>query len=88
MCLAVPGRITRVTGSGASDRSADVAFGGITKQVSLAFVPEAQVGDHVLVHVGVAITRVDEAEAVRVFQYLDEIDALSQELGEPGGGEP
>jgi hydrogenase expression/formation protein HypC len=51
-----------------------VRFGGIVRDVNLAFVPEAQQGDYVLVHVGFAISRIDEAEAARVFAYLEEID--------------
>lgn len=62
-----------------------VDFGGIEKSVSLSFIPEVKTGDYVLVHVGFAISLVDEAEAVRVFEYLKEIDALNQELGEPEG---
>jgi hydrogenase expression/formation protein HypC len=55
-----------------------VRFGGIVKEVNLAFVPEARVGDFVLVHVGVAISAVDEAEAARVFAYLGEMGELSE----------
>jgi hydrogenase expression/formation protein HypC len=62
-------------------RTGRVDFGGATRAVSLAFLPEASVGDYVLVHVGVAIARVDEAEARKVFEYLSEIDAL--EAGPP-----
>jgi hydrogenase expression/formation protein HypC len=80
MCLAVPGKIVSLTGEPPFGRLGSVDFGGIQKQVSLAFLPEAQVGDYVLVHVGVAISRVDEAEAQRVFGYLEEIEALEQEL--------
>lgn len=86
MCLAVPGKIVSIAGDGPAEslgslvRVGRVDFGGIEKQVSLAFVPEARVGDYVLVHVGFAISRVDEAEAHKVFAYLEEIDALSQEL--------
>jgi len=78
MCLAVPGRVLSVTAGDIPVGRVD--FGGIRKLVNLAFVPEARVGDYVLVHVGVAIARVDEAEALKVFQYLEEIDALSPEL--------
>jgi hydrogenase expression/formation protein HypC len=71
------------------DRDSPVAwvcFGGVRKLVNLAFVPKAREGDYVLVHVGVAISRVDEAEAREVFRYLEEIDALSPEL-QGGEGE-
>lgn len=54
-----------------------VDFGGLIKQINLAYVPEAKVGDHVLVHVGFAITVIDEAEAKRVFEHLREIGELS-----------
>jgi len=53
-----------------------VDFGGVVKEISLAYVPEAEIGDHVLVHVGFAITVIDEAEAARVFAHLREIEAL------------
>lgn len=75
MCLAVPGRILEVHGDEPLARWGRVSFGGIVKDVNLAFVPEAGCGDYVLVHVGCAITRVDEAEANRIFEYLKEIDS-------------
>lgn len=80
MCLAVPGRILTASEGDALARTGRVDFGGVVKEVSLAFVPEAQPGDYVLVHVGLAISRVDEAEAQKVFEYLAQIDALSREL--------
>ena len=75
MCLAVPGQIVEIRDDQPETRSGRVRFGGIVKEVNLAFVPEAQQGDYVLVHVGFAITRIDEAEAARVFAYLKEIDS-------------
>jgi hydrogenase expression/formation protein HypC len=80
MCLAVPGRIVSVSGDPGLGRRGRVDFGGVRREVSLAFVPEAGVGDYVLVHVGVAISRVDETEAKKVFDYLERIDALENEL--------
>ncbi|HET9317097.1 MAG TPA: HypC/HybG/HupF family hydrogenase formation chaperone [Vicinamibacteria bacterium] len=80
MCLAVPGRIVSVGETEGLARSGRVDFGGIRKEVSLAFVPDAAVGDYVIVHVGVAISRVDEEEARKVFEYLEQIDALAGEL--------
>jgi len=74
MCLAVPGQILEIQGDQPEIRIGRVRFGGIMKDVNLAFVPEAQLGDYVLVHVGFAISRIDEAEASRVFAYLQEID--------------
>lgn len=78
MCLAVPGKIISVGGDDPLLRAARVDFGGIVKEVNLSYVPEAAVGDYVLVHVGFAISRVDEAEAVRVFDYLREMDELGE----------
>jgi len=67
---------------------AKVNFGGITREACLSYVPEAQIGDYVLVHVGFAISKVDEEEADRTYQYLSEMDQLSElqdgEEEEPG----
>jgi hydrogenase expression/formation protein HypC len=83
MCLAVPGRVVEILDAGhIAFRRAKVDFGGIRKEVSLAYTPEAEVGKYVLVHVGFAISVIDEAEAQRVFQYLKELGALQEELGE------
>jgi hydrogenase expression/formation protein HypC len=79
MCLAVPGKITNITGDDPLTRMGKIDFGGILKEASLAYVPEAQVGDYVIVHVGFAISRVDEDEANKVFQYLREMENLSEE---------
>jgi len=63
-----------------------VDFGGIRKEVNLSFVPEADIGDYVLVHVGFALNTIEEEEASRVFQYLDEIGELGElEDAEPSG---
>jgi hydrogenase expression/formation protein HypC len=59
-----------------------VSFGGVVKEVNLAYVPQARVGDYVIVHVGFAISTLDEQEARRVFDYLQQIDELA-ELSEP-----
>jgi hydrogenase expression/formation protein HypC len=80
MCLAVPGRVLEVSGEDPLSRRGKVDFGGIEKEVSLAFVPEANVGDYVLVHVGFALSKIGEEEARQVFAYLKEIDALEREL--------
>jgi hydrogenase expression/formation protein HypC len=80
MCLAVPGRVLTISGDDPVMRVARVDFGGIVKEVNLAYTPEAKVGDHVLVHVGFAITIVDEVEAERVFRYLGEIADIEKEL--------
>jgi hydrogenase expression/formation protein HypC len=84
MCLAVPGRILSIAGGEPLLRVGRVDFGGIVKEINLAYVPEAELGDHVLVHVGFAIAVIDEAEAARVFAHLREIDALLQDEAGPG----
>ncbi len=74
MCLAVPGQIVSVAGDEPFTRMGKVSFGGILKEVSLACVPEAKVGDYVIVHVGMALSVVDEAEANLTLDYLRQID--------------
>ena len=74
MCLAVPGKVLSITDATSLMRLGKVSFGGIVKEVSLAYVSEAQVGDYVIVHVGFAISRLDEQEASRVFAYLQQLD--------------
>lgn len=79
MCLAIPGKILTI--EEADDplaRCGRVSFGGIVKTVSLAYVPEAQIGQYVVVHVGFALQVIDEAEAGRVFEYLREMDELDE----------
>ncbi|MGA2543831.1 MAG: HypC/HybG/HupF family hydrogenase formation chaperone [Verrucomicrobiota bacterium] len=83
MCLAIPGKIITVTGEGSLSRTGLVDFGGIQKDVNLAYVPEAKVGDYVIVHVGFALSTVDESEANAVFEYLRQMDDLL-ELKEGG----
>jgi hydrogenase expression/formation protein HypC len=73
MCLAIPGKVLE-TADTDSNRVAQVQFGGVTRQVYLDFVPEAGVGDYVLVHVGFAISKIDEAEALRTYALLAEMD--------------
>jgi hydrogenase expression/formation protein HypC len=74
MCLAVPGKVLESREVGPS-RIAKVEFGGVTRQVYLDFVPEAEVGDYVLVHVGFAIGKIDAAEAKRTYELLEEMGA-------------
>ncbi|MBC6995103.1 HypC/HybG/HupF family hydrogenase formation chaperone [Neolewinella lacunae] len=72
MCLAIPGKIQSIRHEyDGRIRMAKISFGGIIKDATLDMVPTAEVGDYVLVHVGVAISIVDEAEAKRVFEYLE-----------------
>ena len=73
MCLAVPGKVLEVSGDDALQRRGRVQFGTTTREVSLAYVPDVVPGEYVIVHVGFAIGRIDEAEANRVFEYLDRI---------------
>jgi hydrogenase expression/formation protein HypC len=77
MCLAVPGKIMSIEGTDAMLRSGKVNFAGIIKNINLAYVPEAKIGDYVLVHVGFAISTIDEAEAQEVFHYLREMGELA-----------
>ena len=80
MCLAVPGKILEAEERDGT-RVAKVQFGGITRQAYLSFVPEAGVGDYVMVHVGFAISRVDAEEARRTYQLLESMGLLEGELG-------
>ena len=77
MCLAIPGKVESITGDDLLERAGKVNFGGIIKDVSLAYVPEVEVGDYVIVHVGFALSRVDEEEAKKVFEYLREMQELA-----------
>ena len=81
MCLAVPGKVLTKQNIGGVEVG-QVQFGGITRQVALGFVPEAEVGDYVMVHVGFAISRVDAEEAKRTYEILEQLGALEEELSE------
>jgi hydrogenase expression/formation protein HypC len=84
MCLAIPGKIISITNQlDETFRFGKVSFGGITKEVNLCMVPEANINDYVLVHVGVAISIVDEEEAQKVFSYLKDMGEV-EELETPG----
>jgi hydrogenase expression/formation protein HypC len=78
MCLAVPGKILSIEGTDPVLRTGRVSFGGIVKRVNLAYVPEAKVEDYVLVHVGFAISTIDEEEANQVFEYLKQMGDLAE----------
>jgi hydrogenase expression/formation protein HypC len=80
MCLAIPGKILSSDDLGFA-RTGRVQFGGTVRQVRLDFVPEASVGDYVMVHVGFAISKVDEEEAERTYQLLEQMGTLEEELG-------
>ncbi len=83
MCLAIPGKIVDIEEQGeAVFQIGKVSFSGVTKRINLGLVPEAQVGDHVLVHVGVAVSVIDEEEAKKTMDFLqgtDELDDLFPE---------
>lgn len=79
MCLAVPGQVLEIVGDDPLTRIGKVAFAGIVKEASLALLPETKVGNYVLVHAGFAITLLDQAEAQRTLEYLEEIDASKSE---------
>jgi hydrogenase expression/formation protein HypC len=82
MCLAVPGKIVSIEGDDPILRDGKVNFGGVVKRVNLSLVPEAKIGDYVLVHVGLALSIVDEEEAKQVFEYLKTIGELIEIEGE------
>ncbi len=78
MCLAVPGKIESISGDDPLTRMGRVSFGGVVKDISLAYTPEAKVGDYILAHVGFALNVVDEEEAQQVFEYLRQIEELGE----------
>lgn len=80
MCLAIPGKIETITSESADllSRKGKVNFGGIIKEISLAYVPEAKVGDYVIVHVGFALGVVQEDEARKVFEYLKAMGEIDE----------
>jgi hydrogenase expression/formation protein HypC len=92
MCLAIPGKLVSCDVHNGV-RSGKVQFGGITREACLDFVPEAKIGDYVMVHVGFAISRVDREEAERTYQILESMGVLDSELspaeglGLPGGAQ-
>jgi hydrogenase expression/formation protein HypC len=77
MCLGIPGEVIEIRAGDLGLAMGTVRFGGAEREVCLAYVPEAQVGDYVIVHAGMAISKVSEEEAREVFGYLQEIQALS-----------
>ncbi|MBE9167961.1 HypC/HybG/HupF family hydrogenase formation chaperone [Pleurocapsales cyanobacterium LEGE 06147] len=73
MCLAVPGKIVSITEEDLLLRTGRVSFGGVIKEVSLAYVPEARVNDYVIVHVGFALSILDREEAERTLNYVEQM---------------
>jgi len=78
MCLGVPGKVVEINDDPSGVTMGKVDFSGIVKEVCLAYVPEAKLGDYVVVHVGFAISIVDEAEAQEVFEFLRQMDELAE----------
>lgn len=87
MCLGVPGRVLDVQANALGVANGRVEFGGIVKEVCLAFTPDVMPGDYVVVHVGFAISTIDEREARRIFEELTASGELAREL-EPGDTAP
>jgi hydrogenase expression/formation protein HypC len=81
MCLGIPGKVTEIYESNGV-RMGKVDFSGIVKETCLAYVPEVEVGDYTIIHVGFAITKLDEASALETLALFEEIGALDEELGE------
>ena len=80
MCLGIPGKITEIYEKDAL-KMGKLDFGGVTKEVCLAYVPEAKVGDYALIHVGFAISLMDEDEAIETLKLINEVAAFSEETG-------
>jgi hydrogenase expression/formation protein HypC len=78
MCLGVPGKVLEIEENPLGMTMGSVSFGGVRKEVCLAYVPDARVGDYVIVHVGFAISRIDEDEARQVFEMLREMGELDE----------
>lgn len=87
MCLGVPGRVVEIVPNALGVPSGKVDFAGVVKEVCFAYTPEVTVGEYVVVHVGFAISTIDEQEARRVFDYLSGTGDLEGELG-PAGALP
>ncbi|HML22784.1 MAG TPA: HypC/HybG/HupF family hydrogenase formation chaperone [Aggregatilinea sp.] len=87
MCLGIPGKIIEVYEQN-NLRMGKVDFGGVIKEACLAYVPEAQVGDYTIIHVGFALNVIDEVEAQKTLELLVEVGILDEELGgSPGADE-
>ena len=78
MCLAIPGKVLSISGDDPLTRMGRIDFSGVIKEASLAYVPEVVVGDYVIIHVGFALSKVDEAEAQKVFEYLKKMGELGE----------
>ncbi len=78
MCLGVPGKVTQIQTNDVGMTMGKVSFGGIIKEVCLAYLPDVQIGEYVLVHVGFAISKIDEDEAAEVFEMLRQMEELGE----------
>ena len=87
MCLAIPGKILSVSSDEPYGRMGKVNFGGIAKDVNLSYVPEAQVGDYVVVHVGFALSVLDEEEANKTLEYIRQMEELGELDSDEGDGQ-
>ncbi len=86
MCLGVPGQVVEIEDDAFGMTMGKVSFGGVAKRVCLAYTPEVAVGDWVVVHVGFAISRIDEREALQVFETLRELGELEGlDVPQPAG---
>lgn len=88
MCLAIPGKVESISGEDPITRMGRVNFGGVIKEACLACVPEARIGDYVIVHAGFALSKVDEDEAQMVFEYLKQIGELDELAADRWGERP
>ena len=86
MCLAIPGKVIKIDSANMM-RMSRVDFGGITREISLAYLPDVQVNDYVIVHAGFAISQLDEEEAHETLRLLAELGVVEQELGTATEGE-
>lgn len=80
MCLAIPGKILSIEGDDPLLRTGRVSFGGIVKEVNLAFVPDAQIGNYVIVHAGIAINQLETAIATQFFEHFNQLRDTPAEL--------
>jgi len=78
MCLAIPGKVLEIATNSEGVRMGRTNFGGVVKQVCLEYTPEVETGDYVLVHVGFALSKVDEEEAARTYRLLEEMKQLGE----------
>jgi hydrogenase expression/formation protein HypC len=88
MCLGVPGKVMEIVGNPLGMTMGKVSFGGVIKEICLACLPEVKPGDYVLVHVGFALTRIDEDEAREVFRILEKMGELSDLPDPPDPPDP